>query len=125
MKNEKNTKLAVFDIDGTLYRGNLTWDFFHELIEAGLISQTVMKDLESFYIAHDTREHDNAYRDFDMHLIEQFITNIRQITDMERYWNIGKQVGVRNASRLYKFSRDLFLRLKSEGYITIAVTNAV
>ena len=30
-------KFAVFDIDGTLYRGNLSWDFFHTLIDEGLV----------------------------------------------------------------------------------------
>ncbi len=119
------SKFAAFDIDGTLYRGNLTWDFFNQLIRREIIPSSSMEALESFYIAHDTRISDKAYSEYDKNLIEVFCKNLGNINDMSIYWSLGKQIAEQNSDRLYKYTRELLTNFKNEGYILVAITNSV
>lgn len=118
-------KFAVFDIDGTLYRGNLTWDFFNVLIRENKIPSSNLEKLESYYIAHDNRIDDRAYSEYDKNLIEIFCDSLKTIDDMDSYWLIGNQVAANNNSRLYKYTRELLNQLRSDGYLLVAITNSV
>lgn len=118
-------KFAVFDIDGTLYRGNLTWDFFNALTVANQIPDTAMGKLEKFYIAHDSRINDNAYSDYDKRLIDTFCESISAITNLENYWTIGRGVSEKSTHKLYKYTREMLTKLKHDGYYLIAITNSV
>ena len=97
-------KFAVFDIDGTLFRGNLTWDFFSVLIQARLIPMSGMKELEQRYVAHDSRISENAYSDYDKGLIDVFCDSLKSIDDLSAYWILGQQVADDSKNRLYRFT---------------------
>jgi HAD superfamily phosphoserine phosphatase-like hydrolase len=118
-------RFAVFDIDGTIYRGNLTWDFFNKLIRANLIPSNSLDQLEAFYVAHDTRMHDNSYRDYDKKLIEVFCDSLLKLENMEQYWAIGIELANETSKRSYKYSKELLAQLKEKNYYLIAITNAV
>jgi len=120
-----NKSFAAFDIDGTLYRGNLTWDFFSQLISESIISGDLLKSLESFHIAHDSRTHDNAYSEYDVKLISIFCEGLAQISDLTRYWEIGKTVGQKSSKRLYRFTREKLAEFKEQGYYLIGITNSI
>jgi HAD superfamily hydrolase (TIGR01490 family) len=118
-------KFAVFDIDGTLYRGNLTWDFFNALIQARLIPVSSMRELEQLYVAHDSRISDNAYSNYDKSLIDMFCDSLKSIDNLEEYRTIGHQVAEDSKNRLYRFTRDFLVKLKSQNRYLIAITNSV
>ncbi len=119
----KQNKFAVFDIDGTLYRNNLTWDFFNELIHHGLIPRKFMHELERLREEHARQSDDATYRAYDDYLINIFHDNANTIHDMEKYWAIGKEVAQRNTGHLYRYTRDLLHQLKAQNYTLICITN--
>lgn len=117
-------KYAVFDIDGTLYRGNLTWDFFNALIQSHLIPCS-SRELEQLYIAHDSRISDTAYSEYDKGLIDTFCDNLKNIKNLNQYHEIGRQVAQDSKHRLYRYTRDYLSELKAASYHLIAITNSV
>ena len=109
----KSNKVAVFDIDGTLYRNNLTWDLFSQLVHQRLIPKHAMSDLERLYVAHDSRSTESAYHVYDSQLINLLYSYASNIKDMNAYWSIGEELAERNATRLYRYTRELLEQHKS------------
>ncbi len=121
----KTKRFAVFDIDGTLYRNNLTWDFFSQLVQDGLIHKHAVRDLERLYEAHSSRAGDNAYKAYDSQIIDLLYANAGHIKDMDKYWAIGEELAERNSTRLYRYTRELLQELQAQQYHLIAITNGI
>jgi len=49
-------KLAIFDVDGTLYNGNLGIEFAKELIAEGLLSKQVGEEIFTLYAKYKSGE---------------------------------------------------------------------
>jgi HAD superfamily hydrolase (TIGR01490 family) len=121
----KSNKVAVFDIDGTLYRNNLTWDLFSQLVHQRLIPKRAMSELERLYVAHDSRSTESAYRVYDSQLINLLYSYASNIKDMNAYWSIGEELAERNATRLYRYTRELLEQLRAQDYHLITITNGI
>lgn len=122
---KSSKQFAVFDIDGTLYRGNLTWDFFKHLTKVGGIAQGFLDQIMPLYDSHDKREVENSYHVFDSTFITTLPRSVANISKLHEYWEAGHFIGTHNATRLYTHTRNLLMKLKQEGYILIAITYSI
>jgi HAD superfamily hydrolase (TIGR01490 family) len=60
IKQFRKERLAIFDVDGTLFDGNLGIEFLKALIEKGIISKKISKDIFSWYGRYKNDEVDKS-----------------------------------------------------------------
>lgn len=121
IKNKKNKKkLAIFDIDGTIFRKNLHFELLDELAYMGIFPKDVRDELVKYYgywLNHEgTYE---AYREKLVELYEQKIKGCHQRDIVEA----SKKVAQFNAKRTYIYSRDLIDKMRS-GYVMLIISGS-
>lgn len=122
MKKAKKIRLAVFDIDGTIFRSALFFELFHALVNRGIFPKKAEKEIEKYYLPwfHRTGEF-NRYRDEVIQLYTKYIKGKKK-TDIDA---IAKEIISTQKNKVYRFTRDLIHRLKKEGYYTIAISGSL
>jgi HAD superfamily phosphoserine phosphatase-like hydrolase len=117
---QKN-KLAVFDIDGTIFRKNLSFELINELTWLKVFPKHIRKELIDFYT--DWLEHKGTYENYRKRLVELYNKNIKgcSVEDIER---ASRAVVSFHRDRTYVFAEELIKKLKSENYHIIAVSGS-
>lgn len=116
-------KYAVFDIDGTLIRWQLYHAVANELAKEGLLGKDGLKKLEQARKKWKEREHDNAYKEYESKLVkifEEYITSI----PVAKFEQAVLKVISKYKNQTYKYTRDLLIRLKKEGYLLFAISGS-
>jgi HAD superfamily hydrolase (TIGR01490 family) len=114
-------KLAIFDIDGTIFRKNLHFELLDELSWRGIFSKEARKVIVRAYASW--LEHRGTYEDYRKKIVgiyEKEIKGRRQndIIDASR------KVAEFNKDRVYIFAMDLIKKLRAQKYIIIAVSGS-
>jgi HAD superfamily hydrolase (TIGR01490 family) len=117
----KETKLAIFDIDGTIFRSSLIIELFNELVRREIFPQQASVKVERNYVAWLNRK--GHYNDYIMKLVTVFYRhlagcNVRTIDAAVR------SVVARQKDRIYRYPRYLFQTLRREGYMIIVISNS-
>src|SRR5690349_8535933 len=117
----RKRKVAVFDIDGTIFRSSL----LIELVE-GLIAEKVFK-------AKVRREYAGAFRNwldrkdtYEKYIdatVRAFKGNLQGVREKDLVKVIDKVVA-REQNRVYRFTRDLAKDLKRRGYFLLAISQS-
>jgi HAD superfamily hydrolase (TIGR01490 family) len=116
-------KVAVFDIDGTLFRSGLQREVFYELTKMGVVPQSLIDESTLKFRDWRHRVHGNAFQEFDMmlvHAMESTLPNLR-ISDYEKAADIVIQ---KRADNVYVYTRDLIKSLKKKGYFLLAISGS-
>lgn len=116
-------KLAVFDIDGTLFRSGLYREVSYELGKMGVMPEEIIEDLTLKHREYRSRLHGNAFEEFDALVVkevDQLTTKIR-ISDYEE---AVQRVLDKKAENVYVYTRDLITKLKKEGYFLAAISGS-
>lgn len=101
-------KLAVFDIDGTIFRKNLHFELLEELSYMRIFSKKVRRELIKWYGFWLNNEGTyEAYRDRLVKLYKENIKNCKE-TDVIM---AAKKVADFNAKRLYNYTRKMIEEL--------------
>jgi HAD superfamily hydrolase (TIGR01490 family) len=117
----KKTKLAVFDIDGTIFRKNLAYELINELAWKGIFKKEVRKELVTHY--SNWLDHRGTYEDYRKALVKLYAENLKGC----------KKADILKASidvikffqdRTYIFAEDLIKKLKAENYNIIAISGS-
>lgn len=117
----KKNKLAIFDIDGTIFRKNLAFELINELAWRGIFKKDVRKDLVRHY--NNWLDHKGTYEEYRKALVKLYAENLKGC----------KKADVAQASvdvikffkdRTYIFAEDLIRKLKAENYIIIAISGS-
>ena len=116
-------KFAAFDIDGTLFRSGLYRELARELIKMGVISHDIADAASEKNIAWRNRLHGNAFEEFDMLVVELFDANLPNLKIAD-YEEAVKRVIKKRGENVYVFTRDLIKRLRSEGYMCLAISGS-
>jgi len=115
MKN----KLAVFDIDGTIFR----WTFIAELMTAltreGIFPKSVIKQTEKLYF--DWKDRRGTWDDYIMSVVNATNNALKGKSEKE-VDEIIKEIVLKKKDNLYVFTRDLVKKLKEEGYFLLAIS---
>lgn len=114
-------KLAIFDIDGTIFRKNLHFELINELVWLKVFNQKVRRELLEAYTSW--LEHRGTYEAYRKTLVELYNKNIKgcSIEDVKK---ASKIVVPFHKDRTYIFTENLIKRLKSDNYHIIAVSGS-
>ena len=116
-----NRPIAVFDIDGTVFRSSL----FHELVERMVEKKLLPQDVRDGYHAAYTRwlDRQGDYEDFRKKAVDAFLANIKGVPYEETAFIAGEVVDEMK-HRLYRYTRDLIKELKAKNYYLLAISHS-
>jgi putative phosphoserine phosphatase/1-acylglycerol-3-phosphate O-acyltransferase len=117
----KPTKLAVFDIDGTIFRSSLVIELSHALVEAGIFPQSAKKEIGREYLAWLNRK--GSYEAYINKVVKIYIKHIKgkRYTKVKR---IAEKVIAYQKDRVYRYTRDLIKNLKKQNYFLVAISGS-
>lgn len=118
---QKIKKLAVFDIDGTIFRKNLAFELIDELAWMKIFRKKVRNELVQLYT--NWLDHKGAYEDYRKALVSLYEENIKGCKQ-EDVIRASKIVIPFYKDRTYIFASRLIKKLKEEGYCIIAVSGS-
>jgi len=114
-------KLAVFDIDGTIFRSSLARSLFYKLIEHGVFPKRAKKEVQREYDAWVNRVgHYDTYINKLVEVFQKYIKGVpqRQVRELSR------NVVATEKMRVYRFTRDLIQDLKKKNYFIVAISGS-
>lgn len=114
-------KVAIFDIDGTIFRSSLLIELVNVLIEQGNFDEKARDEYE--------REHKHWLErkgDYDSYIkavIKSFEEHIKGVhySDFDK---AGEEVIKRYQNHTYRYTRDLVAELKKKDYYLLAITHS-
>lgn len=117
----KQNKIAIFDIDGTIFRKNLAFELINELSWINVFPRKVRDQLVELYT--DWLDHQGTYEAYRLALVELYEKNLKgcKKEDVER---ASRMVVDFHKDRTYIFAEQLIEKLKKEGYHIIAVSGS-
>lgn len=114
-------KVAIFDIDGTIFRSSLLIELVEVLIELRLFSISVRMEYEREKMRWLDREGD--YEAYIMAVVGVFMKNIKGMPYSE-FMRASELVVARYRHRTYKYTEALIKKLKAEGYFLLAISQS-
>jgi len=119
--SEGKKKVAVFDIDGTVYRWSLFLELVEELVEHGIFPKEAREAYEAEHTDWLNRQGD--YQTYLGKVIEMFGKYLKGVpfADAER---ASRVVIAEKKDRVYRYTRDLIQKLKGEGYFMLAISHS-
>ena len=120
MEKEKRP-VAVFDIDGTLFRSSLFLELAKRLIQSGIFPRETQQEFEAERIKWLDREGD--YPSYLGKVLEVFAREIKG-KPYEEISNIAGEIIEEKHNRVYRYPRDLIKQLKEEGYYLLAISHS-
>ncbi|OGK20308.1 hypothetical protein A3C23_02765 [Candidatus Roizmanbacteria bacterium RIFCSPHIGHO2_02_FULL_37_13b] len=121
MNGPNKHNIALFDIDGTIFRSSLTVELVNSFFRAGLFPKTAKKDMENDYLAWINRKGD--YDTFSKKLIEILLAYLPGL-NKDRVDIIVEQVIKWQQDRVYRYPRDLIKKLRRKKYYLIAISGS-
>lgn len=119
--SEEKTKLAVFDIDGTIFRKNLHFELINELAWLGAFPSDVRKRLTQVYT--EWLQHEGTYETYRRSLVDLYSEHIRGVSE-EKVREAARIVVPFQMKRTYIFAEELIGKFRREGYHIIAVSGS-
>ncbi len=121
MASQKKVKLALFDIDGTIFRSSLLIELINGLVEDRIIPLTAKKEVEREFKAWLDRKGD--YEDYIKKVIAIHLKYIAGKSYVE-VSSSAEQTIKHLRNRVYTFTRDLIPTLKKQGYHLITISGS-
>jgi len=118
---QKKTKLAVFDIDVTIFRKNLAFELIKELAWSGVFKKEVKNELTKQYSRW--LSHEGTYEDYRKALVKMYFENIKGCSK-EEILKASREVIAFHKDRTYVFAEDLIKKLKAENYNIITISGS-
>ncbi|MDD3498227.1 MAG: HAD family phosphatase, partial [Candidatus Moranbacteria bacterium] len=120
-KNMQKNKLAIFDIDGTIFRKNLHFELIDELVWMKVFPKSARRELLKAYTSW--LEHKGTYEDYRKRLVRLYSEHIKgcRLEDVEK---ASRAVVPFHKDRTYIFAEKLIKRLKKDSYHIIAVSGS-
>lgn len=119
--NNHQKKLAVFDIDGTVFRSSLLIELVNALIEAGVFKPSVAKIFE-----RDKKRWLDRVGNYETYIddvVAAFMKNMKGVRHKD-FLRVTKRVITLHRNRVYRFTRDLVHDLKKKGYYLVAISHS-
>ena len=113
--------VAVFDIDGTVFRSSLFLELVDELIDRDIFP----KDAREEY-TRERQEWLDRRGDYDAYVekaIHSFLARIKGIS-YDAVMEVAADIIDAKKDRTYRYTRDLIKDLKSEGYFLLAISHS-
>lgn len=114
-------KIAVFDIDGTIFRKNLHFELINELAWMKIFPAEARNTLTEVYT--NWLEHEGTYEDYRKALVSLYAKYIKGCL-REDVLKASRLVVPFHAKRTYIFAEKLIKKFRAEGYHLIAVSGS-
>lgn len=114
-------KLAIFDIDGTIFRSSLLIELMEALVSEGVLPAKTIKTYSDARSKWLNRE--GSYEDYIDAVVRAFESRIKGVS-AKRFKSISGRVVARSGKRVYSHTRDLVKTLRAKGYFLLAVSNS-
>lgn len=114
-------KVAVFDIDGTLFRSSLVIEITNELIERGVFPRGVQEEFWQQKVRWLDRKGD--YENYVNAVVRAFMGHVKGVS-FEEFENAARTVVDRYEQRVYRYTRDLAAKLLREDYFLLAISHS-
>jgi HAD superfamily hydrolase (TIGR01490 family) len=119
----KPRKFAAFDIDGTIFRWQLYHELVFDLIDHDVLPATIKDEIAPSLANWQSRAGKAAFTDYELTLVGIFAKHLAGLS-VEEFKQGAARVIERSSDKVYAYTRDLLTRLKSEGYILVALSGS-
>ncbi|MDB5190278.1 MAG: hypothetical protein JWN49_604 [Parcubacteria group bacterium] len=113
--------VAVFDIDGTVFRSSLLIELVDRLIMRGVIPEEARTEYEEAQM--DWQDRNGDYEVYIRQVINAFIKNLKGLPYGD-VADIAGEIIEEKRNRTYQYTRDLIKELKAEGYFLLAISHS-
>ena len=114
-------KVAVFDIDGTLYR----WQLFHELVEeltrADVFPSSTFREVDTAW--NDWRSGELHFHGYESLVVETLMKYLPLIP-ITTFEAVCDKVIAQSAHKLHSYPKKLLKDLRSDGYTIVAISGS-
>ncbi len=117
----KKKPVAVFDIDGTIFRSSLFLELVEVLIEDGVFPQGARRMYEKERVRWLDRKGD--YEAYVRNAVAMFRAHIKGVS-FDTADAISAKLLKQKKNRVYRYTRDLVRRLKKKGYFLLAISHS-
>ncbi len=114
-------KVAVFDIDGTIFRSSLLIELVETLISKGSFEKNVSTSYKKE--KNDWLNRQGSYENYIEALTEVYMKNIKGLSYNEFNLAVDEVIKI-HKGRVYRYTRDLIKKLKSKKYFLLAVSQS-
>lgn len=119
--NDQPRKLAVFDLDGTLYR----WQLYHEVVFAlkdkGVFHPELAHKLDEAFASWNNRQ--ASFATYEQQVVDTLIGSLTDISP-QMFDEVAREVSERSGRKTYRYTLALIECLKAEGYFLLAVSGS-
>ncbi len=120
MRNNQK-KVAIFDIDGTIFRSSLLIELVEALIADGHFPASAKKSYEREY--KKWLDRNDTYDKYIMAVVAVFMKNIKGLAYKD-FLTTGKKMLAGKKNMVYRYTRDLIKDLKKRGYFLLAISQS-
>jgi HAD superfamily hydrolase (TIGR01490 family) len=114
-------KVAIFDIDGTIFRSSLVIELTDAFIKEGVFSSKIKKLYAISY--KNWLDRKGPYEEYINAVVKAFRKNIKGV-EYKEFSRIAKEVVDLQKNRTYRYSRDLIEKLKKKNYYLLAISHS-
>ena len=118
---KQRRRVAVFDVDGTIFRSSLLIQLVNKLIEKGAFPEEAAKVFERAHIKWLDREGD--YEEYIQAVVTAFQKHLKGV-HYGVLSDTSRDVVDLQWKRVYRYTRDLLGELKGSGYYLLAVSHS-
>ena len=114
-------RVAIFDIDGTIFRSSILIELVEELVKRGHFPKDAKEGYEKELYQWINRKGD--YNDYIAQVVKMFMKHIKGISYKD-FFNVSEEVMEENKDRVYRYTRDMVKDLKKKGYYLLAISQS-
>lgn len=114
-------KLAIFDIDGTIFRSSLLIEITEALITEKIFPEKVRDIYNKDYENWSNRK--DSYEKYIEAVVNAFVQNIKGVRYND-FTKVAKKVITSHKNRIYRYTRELVKDLKKKKYYLLAISNS-
>ena len=114
-------KVAIFDIDGTIFRWSVLIEVVEEIIKEDIFSYNAKDIYIDAY--EDWLNRKDSYEKYIMAVVKSFEQNIKGVSHND-FIRISKKVISLQQDRVYLYTRELVKDLKKKNYYILAISNS-
>lgn len=121
MKKTTTRKVAIFDIDGTIFRSSLLIELTDALVREGVFPKSAAHEYARARSGWLDRE--GSYDEYIGAVIKAFESRIKGMPQA-RFTRVARSVVEFSGKHVYSYTRDLIESLRGKGYYLLAISNS-
>ncbi len=112
--------LAIFDIDGTIFRSSLLVELNWQLVSSGVFPPRIKKELDRHYFSWIDRK--GSYEDYIHKVVELYDRYLKRVPQKE-IRRMARRVVREHRDRVYVYTRELIKKIR-ESHTLVAISGS-